>query len=135
MECDGAHVRIPGHRHADGAEAGFLEHVDQRAGGLRLPPGGLVVRRGAVSPRLDPHLVEVVAVAVEGVAKVPAGAHPGDGVGGQLEDSGRPRILLLLLLFLLLLLLFFPDRTVQAPASRSQETEGQKGGGIHYNIG
>ena len=87
LELDGPHVRIPGHRDADGVEAGFLEHAEEFPRGDRLPPGGLVrfVRPGRIG--LDPHVAVISAVGVQRIPEVPAGAHLPDRIGRALPDG------------------------------------------------
>ena len=72
---DNAHVRIPGHGHAYGIEAGLLEHMYERARGDGLSPRGLIVCRSAGSECFDPHVIDRAAVGIEGVAEIPAYAH------------------------------------------------------------
>ena len=106
-------MRIPRHGNADGSEAGFLEHVDEFAGGVGLPPGVLVVGGSPFGEGFDPHALHVAAVGLQGVSQVPAHAHvprggsrifPAarfgiDGVGllhGEVEADGRGLLLVLL---------------------------------------
>ena len=81
---DRPHVGIPGHGHADGAEALFPKHMDEFAGGDGLSPGGLVVFRGPPGEGFNPHIVQVAAVGFQRVAQVPAQAHIHDGLCGAL---------------------------------------------------
>ena len=69
------HVVEPGHRHADGAEAGILEHGEQFGFGLGLAPAGLGCQ-----------LVHgVIVEGIERVAQVPANLHIVNGLRGLLE--------------------------------------------------
>ena len=83
-----ADMRIPGHRNTDRPETRFLEHVDQRPGGLGLPPGGLIILGGPRSPRFDPHVVDAAAVAVERVPEIPSGPHVDDRFRGRFKWRG-----------------------------------------------
>ena len=97
-----ADMRIPGNRHANGAKAGFLEQVDEFTGGHGLAPGLLVVGRRTGAPGLDPHIIDITAVGIQGVAQVPARAHvagagcgilPPIGIYAGLQGFGTHRFL------------------------------------------
>ena len=120
VERDRAHMGVPGYGHADYPKTGFLEHMDEFTGGLRLPPGGFVILWCAGGPGLYPHIVGVSAVCVKGIAKIPAGAHVEDCFRGAFKGVRGVRCVRLvwfigptgLVLFVLWLLL-------------------RRGGGIH----